>query len=299
MPRLFTALEIPRNAAMSLSLLRGGLPGARWIDVENYHITLRFIGDVDGPHGRRDRRPARPDRPAGIPDQTRRHRRLRLEETAFGLGRRHADAGDVRAAGRNRADLPADRAAAGSAQVHPACDAGTAEILARRGRRAVSRRAWKLPDLAFTVPRFVLLSSRDSVGGGPYLTEEVFPLNEALSAPKRRQQLPAAGQEPGIDGSKPSLPPNRGRGCPRRVPSARSPNRWMLSACGAQCAQRRDIVAVHGNDQVEIVEILGADAPRALARDVDAMALRRLRSSGGPAGRPGASCRCRPNRWRS
>ncbi len=26
MPRLFTALEIPRNAAMSLSLLRGGLP---------------------------------------------------------------------------------------------------------------------------------------------------------------------------------------------------------------------------------------------------------------------------------
>ena len=31
----------------SLSLLRGGLPGARWIDPENYHITLRFIGDID------------------------------------------------------------------------------------------------------------------------------------------------------------------------------------------------------------------------------------------------------------
>ena len=49
MPRLFTALEIPRDAALSLSLLRGGLPGARWIDVENYHLTLRFIGDVEGP----------------------------------------------------------------------------------------------------------------------------------------------------------------------------------------------------------------------------------------------------------
>jgi 2'-5' RNA ligase len=49
MPRLFTALEIPREAALSLSLLRGGLPGARWLSVENYHITLRFIGDVDGP----------------------------------------------------------------------------------------------------------------------------------------------------------------------------------------------------------------------------------------------------------
>src|SRR5690606_18159754 len=42
MPRLFTALEIPRDAALSLSLLRGGLPGARWVDVENYHLTLRF-----------------------------------------------------------------------------------------------------------------------------------------------------------------------------------------------------------------------------------------------------------------
>ena len=26
-----------------------GLPGARWIEPENYHITLRFIGDIDEP----------------------------------------------------------------------------------------------------------------------------------------------------------------------------------------------------------------------------------------------------------
>ena len=47
MPRLFTGLEIPSEIAHELSLLRGGLYGARWIDVENYHITLRFIGDID------------------------------------------------------------------------------------------------------------------------------------------------------------------------------------------------------------------------------------------------------------
>ncbi len=47
MPRLFTAIEIPADVAQTLTFLRGGLPGARWIDPENYHITLRFIGDVD------------------------------------------------------------------------------------------------------------------------------------------------------------------------------------------------------------------------------------------------------------
>jgi 2'-5' RNA ligase len=47
MPRLFTGLEIPAALSDSLSLLRGGLPGARWIDPENYHLTLRFMGDVD------------------------------------------------------------------------------------------------------------------------------------------------------------------------------------------------------------------------------------------------------------
>jgi 2'-5' RNA ligase len=45
---LFTGLEIPAEIGQTLSNLRGGLPGARWIDPENYHVTLRFIGDIDG-----------------------------------------------------------------------------------------------------------------------------------------------------------------------------------------------------------------------------------------------------------
>jgi len=47
MPRLFTGLEIPPSIAQSIAMMRGGLPGARWIDPENYHLTLRFIGDID------------------------------------------------------------------------------------------------------------------------------------------------------------------------------------------------------------------------------------------------------------
>ena len=44
MPRLFTGLEIPAEIAERLSFFRGGLPGARWIEPSDYHITLRFLG---------------------------------------------------------------------------------------------------------------------------------------------------------------------------------------------------------------------------------------------------------------
>ena len=47
MPRLFSGLEIPDEIASELALVRGGLSGARWIEPDDYHITLRFFGDVD------------------------------------------------------------------------------------------------------------------------------------------------------------------------------------------------------------------------------------------------------------
>jgi RNA 2',3'-cyclic 3'-phosphodiesterase len=48
MPRLFTAIEVPPVLRMRLSLLRAPLSGAKWVDPENMHITLRFVGDIDG-----------------------------------------------------------------------------------------------------------------------------------------------------------------------------------------------------------------------------------------------------------
>ena len=47
MPRLFTGLELPEAVAAQIALARGGLFGARWLDPADYHITLRFVGDVD------------------------------------------------------------------------------------------------------------------------------------------------------------------------------------------------------------------------------------------------------------
>jgi 2'-5' RNA ligase len=47
MPRLFTALELPEAVRLHLSLIRAPINGARWVEAENMHITLRFAGDID------------------------------------------------------------------------------------------------------------------------------------------------------------------------------------------------------------------------------------------------------------
>ena len=44
--RLFVALDLPRSMRTRLSFLGGGLPGVRWVPPENYHLTLRFIGEL-------------------------------------------------------------------------------------------------------------------------------------------------------------------------------------------------------------------------------------------------------------
>ncbi|MSP02320.1 MAG: RNA 2',3'-cyclic phosphodiesterase [Acetobacteraceae bacterium] len=45
--RLFVALDLPWSAREQLAALSGsGIPGARWVPPENYHLTLRFIGDI-------------------------------------------------------------------------------------------------------------------------------------------------------------------------------------------------------------------------------------------------------------
>jgi 2'-5' RNA ligase len=46
--RLFVALAVPKIVAQSLMLIQGGVPGARWQTSEQLHLTLRFIGEVDG-----------------------------------------------------------------------------------------------------------------------------------------------------------------------------------------------------------------------------------------------------------
>ena len=192
MPRLFTALEIPRDAALSLSLLRGGLPGARWVDLENYHLTLRFIGDVEGHVADeianaldRVRRPSFPLALSGV--------------GAFGSKKPHSIWAGVTAS----PDLTALQAeiericqrigvAADPRKFVPHVTVArlkntspidVAHYLSARGNFST---------VSFRVSRFVLMSSRDSVGGGPYIVEEVWPL---AGADTRQSSLAASASD--------------------------------------------------------------------------------------------------------
>jgi len=48
MVRLFVALELPETERSRLVRLQQGLRTARWVAPENLHLTLSFIGEVDG-----------------------------------------------------------------------------------------------------------------------------------------------------------------------------------------------------------------------------------------------------------
>ena len=176
MLRLFTGLEVPATAGMMLSGLRGGLSGARWVDPDNYHLTLRFIGDIDERTAdeiadalARVQRPAVPVRFSGV--------------GAFGGTRPHALYAGVAPAPElselqaeherllQRIGLPSE-----GRKFTP-----HVTLAYLRGARPGEVAHWL--DLragfsapAFVAPRFVLFSARSSVGGGPYVVEEAYPL---------------------------------------------------------------------------------------------------------------------------
>lgn len=174
MPRLFTAVELPEDVKDRLGDLEKPLPGAKWVPTDDLHITLRFLGDVEG--------------------------RIERELCEF-LAGIDADAFELRLAdlgvfGGNEpriiwagvADNPALEAlaranerAARAAGLPPENRAykphvtlarlnGTPpEIVARYLGRIGAFRSRPFP-----VSRFVLYSAKPKVGGGPHVVEESF-----------------------------------------------------------------------------------------------------------------------------
>src|SRR5262252_305452 len=48
MVRLFVSIELPEEVKRNLVRMCCDVPGARWAEPEQMHLTVRFIGEVDG-----------------------------------------------------------------------------------------------------------------------------------------------------------------------------------------------------------------------------------------------------------
>lgn len=158
-----------------MAQLRGGLPGARWIDPENYHVTLRFIGDIDD---------AQADEIVDMLGQVaRRQFSLRVDGLdSFGGNKPRAVVAAVTPVAElvelqaeherimQRVGLQPERKYKPHVTLARLRDTSSRQV----ADFLSLRQPFRLP--SFPVSRFVLYSSRDSVGGGPYVVEAGYPL---------------------------------------------------------------------------------------------------------------------------
>ncbi|MEE7503635.1 RNA 2',3'-cyclic phosphodiesterase [Methylobacterium mesophilicum] len=177
MPRLFTGLAVPPAVAEALKAFQGGLPGARWIEPGDFHVTLRFLGDVAA---------ATADDVVEALAEMR--ARPALTVTLDGLG--------VFGGDRPRAlyasvvadpalmDLQAEQERlVRRAGVEPERRKFTPHVTLARLRRDGTPEAAAMylsqapvfAPLTYTADRVTLFSARDSTGGGPYVAEAEFP----------------------------------------------------------------------------------------------------------------------------
>ena len=178
MIRLFTALEIPDEAAEKLARLQQGLEGARWIERGDLHITLRFIGDVaENIAADIDAALAEiPVAPFGI----------ELEGVGeFGGARPNALWAGVRMSeplrilqGRHESAMRRVGLKPETRKFHPHVTVARLGRAAPEdvGRYIAANNLFAAP--RFTVGRFTLFSARGGTGGGPYVAERHYPEDE-------------------------------------------------------------------------------------------------------------------------
>ena len=174
MMRLFTGLELPSDIALDLNFMQGGIPGARWIDRESFHITLRFIGDIDDHLGR--------GVAEALGDADMRPFTLRLKSVdVFGGNKPHAIIARVEENPElSRLQMAHERI----------CQSLGLEPEGRKFIPHVTLARLRNPDPAalrnfieshalyrsrpFEIERFLLFSSKPSSGGGPYAVEAAY-----------------------------------------------------------------------------------------------------------------------------
>ncbi|MEO0328590.1 MAG: RNA 2',3'-cyclic phosphodiesterase [Pseudomonadota bacterium] len=182
MPRLFTALEIPSSIALQVAMLQNGLPGARWIDRENLHITIRFMGDVE---------------PLVAREIAYELEQFKTKPFSLELGNLdvfgHSKPHSLYASVKNSQSLFELQASqerlcqrlgleADSRKFTPHLTiARVRGIKAIKIARYLSVHGYFKPPV-FDVSRFMLLSSRSSTGGGPYRLEESYQFSQQETA---------------------------------------------------------------------------------------------------------------------
>jgi 2'-5' RNA ligase len=176
MPRLFSGIEIPDDIRQVLAELRQPLPATRWIEPENFHITLRFAGDITPPVANEfDANLSNisfdpfPVRITGL--STFGGDEPRTLFAAIEMTNALQDLARANEMAARRAGLPPDgrrfvpHVTLARFQTAPRLQP-IVRFLERNG-------GLRLP--AFTVTRFVLFSSKPLTGGGPYVVEHAYP----------------------------------------------------------------------------------------------------------------------------
>lgn len=180
MPRLFTGLELPSDISFELGLLKGGIPGARWIDTASFHITLRFAGDIsDAAVDELDQALA------GLLFEP---FELQLKGAGyFGGNRPRALYVDVGADDRLNHLQAAHERICQSIGLVPESRKFTPHVTIARLRNTSSEavnhyvsRHSLYRSRRFPVTRFALFSARPSRGGGPYAVEQVYDLEPSM-----------------------------------------------------------------------------------------------------------------------
>jgi 2'-5' RNA ligase len=179
MPRLFTGIELPASLADRLADLAVPLAGARWIEPQDMHITLRFAGDIDNATAD-DFHAAL----SGIDEPA-----FQISLAGFGAFGGQQPRSLWAGVAQNpwldalsRANERAARSAGLAPEKHSFKPHVTLARLKGTRPEAVARVLERLGALAtepFPVERFVLFSSRPKVGGGPYVVEDAFELRGA------------------------------------------------------------------------------------------------------------------------
>lgn len=175
MPRLFSAFALPPEVVESLMYFRGGLSGARWIEREDLHLTLRFFGDIELTMARELAEALEETAALAVPQ-------VELDELGvFGGNTPRALFAHVKPAPELTRLQAAQEKLARRLGLPPETRHFTPHVtLARLSGTLPHNVAHWLGERAFPLgqkfspPGFGLYSSRDSTGGGPYRLEEFY-----------------------------------------------------------------------------------------------------------------------------